>query len=290
MSEIWEVNNEEYHAERMHDSSSTLKVARKSLQLYEALYVTGTVERSGSSPEMLFGSAFHCALLEPDEFDSRYFYEPEETPDGEPINRRLKAHREFLEEVLQRNEGREMLQAGDKERIEGMLASVGAFKDASDRLKTGQPELGIKFEIDGHPLKALMDWSCPDQNIILDVKTTRHSGGIDVFRREIDNREYHCQAALYAEAYRQVYGRVPEFYWLFVHTAAPYETYLFKMGKATRKIGLEITRDTIETLKIAKSIGRYKPFTHGVYSDIELPTWTLRKHSMENEVSEAFTS
>ena len=35
MSEIWKVDNDTYHADRSCDSSSTLKVARKSLELYE---------------------------------------------------------------------------------------------------------------------------------------------------------------------------------------------------------------------------------------------------------------
>ena len=289
MSEIWKVDNDTYHADRSCDSSSTLKVARKSLELYEALYINQTVQRSGSTPEMLFGSAFHCALLEPDQFDLRYAYEPEDI-DGEPINRRLKAHREYLEKFSEEIGDRDTLPASDRERIEGMLASVRSFGDASEMLATGQPELGVKFDIGGYPLKALMDWSCREQNIILDVKTTRHSGSIDLFRREIDNREYHCQAAMYCEAYRQVYGSLPEFYWLFVHTAAPYETYLFKMGNATRKVGLEVTKDTIDTLRIAKSLGRYRAPSYGVAADIELPIWTLKKYNLDNEVSDAFGS
>ena len=289
--ELWEVGNNEYHDDRTADSSSTLKVARKSLELYRAKYVEQSISPVGSSPEMVFGSAFHCALLEPDHFAMRYAYEPDNI-DGEPINRRLKAHREYLAEWADAAGGKDVLQHADRARIEGMLKSVEGHPLAMDLMESGQAEAGVKFTMgndhtgaEGHQLKALFDWVCFDRGIIMDVKTTRHSGSADVFSKEIDNREYHCQAALYCEAYRQLKGFYPEFYWLFVHTEAPYESYVFKMGQATRDIGLEVQAETIELLKMANGLSHWHAPDHGAIKEIEVPMWTLRKYNKENEVA-----
>ena len=292
--EIWDVENEEYHADRTADSSSTLKVARKSIELYEADYLNGEIAPFIASPEMNFGSAFHCALLEGGEFENRYAYEPDNI-DGEPINKRLKAHREFLEEWRNSNRGKDSLARADGERIAGMLRSVRSHASASDLFSTGMPEVAVKFRmgqesISNYPLKAMFDWVCPERGIIADVKTTRHFGDMGVFRREIATREYHCQAALYCEAYRQTFGSesFPDFHWVFVHTTAPYETYVFKMGNVTRDIGLEVTVDTIEDLIAAKALNHFKPPSHGSATTIELPMWTLRKHNRGDDVSDVF--
>ncbi len=285
--ELWEVGHDDYHSDRTRDSSSTLKTARQSLQLYESQYIKGDIRREGS-PEMLFGTAFHCALLEPKLFAQRYKYEPS-TIEGEPINKRLKMHRQYLADFTAGLDGMVALSAGDQERIEGMLASVQSCRAAVDLLRSGRPELGVKFEIDGYPLKALIDWSCEDRNVVLDLKTTRHTGPRETFQREIDSREYHCQASLYCEAFRRLYGDLPDFYWVFVHTAPPYETHVFRMGQSTRKIGLEITRETIETLKVAKALDHFKPAKYGVATEIELPDWTLRKYGRADEVGGGFS-
>tara|TARA_R110000824_G_scaffold120382_3_gene275635 strand:- start:21946 stop:22851 length:906 start_codon:yes stop_codon:yes gene_type:complete len=289
-AERWEVDNEEYHASKEEASSSTLKLARRSLELYEAMYVKGEVTSSGPSPEMKFGSAFHCALLEPEEFEGRYTFEPEEI-DGEPINKRLKAHREFLAGWGENNGGKVVLAANDAERIEKMMAMINENSAVKTLMATGEAELAVKFSINqkeamtgDFPLKAMFDWVCSDREIIMDVKTTRLAGGPEVFRREIDNREYHCQAALYCEAYRQMYGVVPEFYWLFVHTEAPYENYVFKMGDATREIGTEIQLATIRSLSAAQAMNHYRNPTVGTAeTTIEVPDWTLRRHGKSAE-------
>lgn len=281
----WDVGNEDYHASKTEASSSTLKLARRSLELYEAMHVKGEVVSSGPSPEMKFGSAFHCALLEPEEFEGRYVFEPTEFG-GEPINKRLKAHREFLADWGESNGGKVALAASDAERIEKMMEMINDNPAVKRLMATGEAEVAVKFSINqkeamtgDFPLKAMFDWVCPEREIIMDVKTTRLAGGPEVFRREIDNREYHCQAALYCEAYRQLYGVVPEFYWLFVHTEAPFENYVFKMGEATREIGTEIQLATIRSLSAAKAMNHYRNPTVGTCeTTIEVPDWTLRRH------------
>lgn len=283
--EVWDVDNQAYHADRGADSSSSLKVARRSLELYESVYITGDSKPTEPSAEMIFGSAFHCALLEPEEFAGRYVYEPEEI-DGEPINRRLKKHREYLEGLQQDND-RTVLPAAAAVRIMGMMNMVDENPAARKLMESGLPEVAVRFtlghdQVAGFPLKAMFDFVSAEDGVIVDVKTTRLSGNSDVFSREIANREYHCQAALYCEAFRQLYGELPDFYWLFVHSDEPYETYIFKMGEATREIGMEIQLETIGKLQAARALEYFRNTTHQFPSEvIEVPDWTLRKFGKE---------
>ena len=71
-----EEQNAEYHADTSRVSHSMLEVFRESPAKYHATYVAETMARTPRTDAMRFGSAFHCAVLEPERFALEYYAEP----------------------------------------------------------------------------------------------------------------------------------------------------------------------------------------------------------------------
>jgi hypothetical protein len=69
-------HNADYHADTSKLSASMLAIFRESPAKYHATYVAETIAKPPATDAMRFGSAFHCAVLEPERFAIEYHAEP----------------------------------------------------------------------------------------------------------------------------------------------------------------------------------------------------------------------
>ena len=175
-------------------SVSALKAFNRSPNHY-IQYLTGPRK---ASKAMAFGSALHCAVLEPDEFDSRYAIAPKldkRTTAGK------QAHAAFVEAVDRCGPAMEMLE------------QALAF----EQVRT-EP-------INGVPFKGIADIVGPD--FVADLKTAQ-DGSPNGFQRSAANLHSHLQAA----AYRRLW-HVPNFFWIVVETEAPWNVVVYKQDDAS---------------------------------------------------------
>jgi len=257
--EHWEVDNTDYHADRTCDSSSTLKLARQSMAAYQ--HQRQNSQPSQETDAMRFGTAFHAAVLQPDEYDSLVAVEPQDI-EGEAVNRRLKKHREFLQKFAEDAAGKTVIKNTEQVTIDKMISKVRQCPaarrlfdvDGSDGIMT---EHAVKFTWHEHPMKAMMDYVDTGSDMIVDVKTTRLSGDHHVFQKEIETREYYAQASVYCEAYKQMTGRTPKFYWLFVHTEEPHEVDVFECDSELLRYGDLLNEQTIAMIRTAEIMEDY---------------------------------
>ncbi|EDR2792500.1 exonuclease VIII, partial [Salmonella enterica subsp. enterica] len=143
------------------------------------------------------GTAFHCRVLEPEEFSKRFIIAPE-------FNRRTSAGKEeektFLEECART--GRTVLTAEEGRKIELMYQSVMALPLGQWLVESGgyaessvyweDPETGILC-------RCRPDKIIPEFHWIMDVKTT---ADIQRFRTAYYDYRYHVQDAFYSDGYR----------------------------------------------------------------------------------------
>lgn len=157
------------------------------------------------TPAMRLGSAFHSAVLEPMKFKQDYLQLPSTMPNGEPINRRKKADKAYLEEIALANPDKIALTEDEMDTLTGMLNSLLDNPIANSLFKGGISEIS-KFWKNGN-------WECKGRcdyfqeshdlgkNILVELKTALDASPHG-FAREVLNRGYDFQASWYREGFQ----------------------------------------------------------------------------------------
>ncbi|EMZ3830241.1 PD-(D/E)XK nuclease-like domain-containing protein [Salmonella enterica] len=192
------------------------------------------------------GTAFHCRILEPEEFSKRFIIAPE-------FNRRTSAGKEeektFLEECART--GRTVLTAEEGRKIELMYQSVMALPLGQWLVESaGYAESSVYWEDPetGILCRCRPDKIIPEFNWIMDVKTT---ADIQRFRTAYYDYRYHVQDAFYSDGYRAQFGEIPTFVFLVASTTAECGSYpveIFMMGEDAKLAGQREYRRNLQTL------------------------------------------
>lgn len=220
-------------------------------------------ERPPDEPtaEMRFGSAVHCAILEPEEFEKRYCAEvqiPEGALDtvadlrawliarGEKPKGTLK--RDLISQVCALdatavpivalieedhallNAGKVMFKAEAWKRIQGCVEALRAEPEFMGFLNLegeSEKEYTVKCSDTGVPLKAMMDWVT--KYFTLDIKTISAFRGKNFDKAIADAIWYqsYCRQAYLYTMIRRLCGESPkEFIFAFVESEPPHEVRL----------------------------------------------------------------
>ncbi|AZT72808.1 exonuclease VIII [Salmonella enterica subsp. enterica serovar Waycross] len=192
------------------------------------------------------GTAFHCRVLEPEEFSKRFIIAPE-------FNRRTSAGKEeektFLEECART--GRTVLTAEEGRKIELMYQSVMALPLGQWLVESaGYAESSVYWEDPetGILCRCRPDKIIPEFHWIMDVKTT---ADIQRFRTAYYDYRYHVQDAFYSDGYRAQFGEIPTFVFLVASTTAEcgrYPVEIFMMGEDAKLAGQREYRRNMQTL------------------------------------------
>ncbi|ECZ0713703.1 exodeoxyribonuclease VIII [Salmonella enterica] len=192
------------------------------------------------------GTAFHCRVLEPEEFSKRFIIAPE-------FNRRTSAGKEeektFLEECART--GRTVLTAEEGRKIELMYQSVMALPLGQWLVESaGYAESSVYWEDPetGILCRCRPDKIIPEFHWIMDVKTT---ADIQRFRTAYYDYRYHVQDAFYSDGYRAQFCEIPTFVFLVASTTAEcgrYPVEIFMMGEDAKLAGQREYRRNLQTL------------------------------------------
>ena len=210
------------------------------------------------TPEMEFGSALHCLILEPMSFGNRYCcaLSPEDiegclrtiddmrawlkskghTPSG-----KLKA--DIMAQVLtldpcapvwdviesehgRQNAGKKMFSKEDWDRLHGAKRSVMCEPHVERLLSVGRAEVPyfVSDPVTGVPLKAKMDWVRPECTVDLKTFTQKRGKSIDKSVTDaIFYEQYNRQAFFYTALRTIAEKRSTDFVMIFIESVEPYE-------------------------------------------------------------------
>jgi hypothetical protein len=170
---------------------SGLKVFARSPAHYYAQYLDPNREPRVETPAMKLGSASHCAVLEPSEFEKRYVI----APDG--LDRRTKDGKAAYAELEQL--GKIILSAADYKAVQGVARSVRAHPAAGDLLGPGNAEVTVcwRDSSTGEDCKGRLDY-LTESGFIVDLKTCEDARE-PAFERAVATFGYHRQAAWYLD-------------------------------------------------------------------------------------------
>ena len=181
------------------------------------------------------GTAFHCRVLEPEEFSNRFIVAPE-------FNRRTNAGKEeekaFLMECA--STGKTVITAEEGLKIELMYQSVMALPLGQWLVESaGHAESSIYWEDPetGILCRCRPDKIIPEFHWIMDVKTT---ADIQRFKTAYYDYRYHVQDAFYSDGYEAQFGVQPTFVFLVASTTIEcgrYPIEIFMMGEEAKLAG-----------------------------------------------------
>lgn len=244
---------EEYYADHGRLSNSMISTFIESATLFYHEYVARDFKRE-TTPQMLFGSALHCHMLQPNEYHRRFKVAPK-------CDRRTKEGKAMYEEFQSTLGDAEVLTA---DQLATVHACVGALLKndyinqafCSDvRRVNEQP---ITFEYAGMKCKALPDMLLPDAAILFDLKTTNDPSP-GAFERTVTDRGYHRQAWFYREALRRTQDLDCEFVFVCVRNVFPHETATYTLDDKMYEIAEKEINAAITGIQERYVSGRWTP-------------------------------
>ena len=165
------------------------------------------------TPAMLFGTAFHCYLLQPEKFADLYAVAPE-------LDRRTKEGKMEWEVFSALNADKSILGKSDFDKIVDMFMAIYANPVASDILKdlvSKETDRNWINEDTGVPMRGIIDGI--GQGFMIDLKTCADADPYK-FARDAYNMNYHRQAAIYLDSHPD--GKFMDYYIIAIEKDAPY--------------------------------------------------------------------
>jgi len=253
------MTDEEYFANpRM--SRSDLFTYHKSPALYKAKK-DGLIENP-SSPALLFGSAFHTMVLEPQHFDERYgIYDGRRSAS--------KSYKQMVE--TEADAGRQIVLRSEYDQMKKMRVSCLQHELVSTSLDDPEAtkEDVIFFDLMGVPCKAKIDLMC--RRDIIDLKTSVSADPSD-FQSSVTKYGYHWQSYWYKKAAEAI-GVKAEFYFAVVAKSEPHESSVVMLSPDYEKIA----EDQISAAFEGMSAGSYESRWSNCIVELQPRPWESGK-------------
>ena len=207
-AETRDLTSEEYHAEREHDSNTTLRLFDRSPLEYYHVRVTGKRQLKETNPQRL-GSLAHVLIIEPEKASQLIRVAPREIL-GKGEAKTTKAWDEFKAAHAK------YICCTPQEYHDTLWQANNVHANPEVMKLLGRVTLreqSIFWSRGGWKMKCRLDLGCEFDAEIVDVKRTSK---IDEFWRSVRDYGYDCQAAIYSDGYEALYGERPVFRFLLV--------------------------------------------------------------------------
>ena len=226
------------------ESNSSLGWLYKSPRYYKWMKDTGGPEPTAAMNE---GSVVHCLILEPDEFNKRYWmFNKEERPDRTKTMA-AKENKEWAAELEIKNNGKEKITVEQHQNLQNVAQEV--MRIAGDLIEAAtEKEKIVLWEKTGIDMKAKIDGFHED--FLFDIKTTTNAN-VEAFQRKAFwDYQYHRQAAVYLDgASDGLFLGDKDFYFIAVEKTPPYLVSIHKVSDHTVALGMNQYLELLELLK-----------------------------------------
>lgn len=235
------INPEQYHQDPAVSCTGIKRLLNSPLD-YWAFSPHNPERRDGkSSSALAAGSAFHCLLLEPDAFPSRF----------------------QVKEGVQTSRVPGFVGEGDFKEMEAAIAAIRAMPRVSRLFTEGEAEVTMVWDdpFTGVRCRCRHDYFRQAHNMTVDYKTTT-----EVSEREIDRQlvryGYHVQAAFYLDGMKALgLGDHQDFVFVFQQRDYPHKVYATTLCDETIGIGREAYQHALSIYKRTRDeVGFEKPW------------------------------
>jgi len=216
-------DDESYFADNMYVTNSMLKQLNNGSTIELEHYLNTEHKESES---LLVGSAFHCYILEPDEFDKRYVYAPK-------VDKRTKAGKELYAEFLETIGDRKPVPAHYEFVFECMNDALMSNPNSRKLLEGAKQREVIHFWEDvetGIKCKGKVDAEGDDY--VVDLKTTSKGANLKAFRNFSNDYNITQQAAFYLNGTQK-----KRFFFIMCELKAPFGIGIYQMSDEAIELG-----------------------------------------------------
>jgi exodeoxyribonuclease VIII len=228
-------------------------------------YITDRRKQKPPTETMIFGSAVHAGVLEPETFAQRVVVAPE-------FNKRTTVGKIGWESFRQANAGKITLTVDDYHRAQRCIDAVLSHPGARRMLDGAIVETSL-FWIDGKykvPCKARLD--IRSHGGITDLKTTADASP-EEFAKSIANYGYTIQSAHYFSGAEHTLDATPEFFiFIAVESQEPHAVALYQMPSNGILVGAHKMNIALERYAAALAAGRWDGYPATIET-ITLPRW-----------------
>jgi len=240
-----------YHGHKEYWGSSNLK------KLYDNSkeFIHGMT----ATPAMIFGTDFHCFLLQNDLFNRLYLI-IDESKRGKMTIKDYKA--EQLE--IAKSEGRRIVDIADVNDFEGMRKSLFAWRHNGEYaikkyIENNDPEVSYFIgNFEGIPAKIRPDILLSKLSWLGDLKVTNDASDKGFNKYHVKKMGYDFQMAYYKHIYEEITGNeIRKCFWLTVEPKAPYSFNPIRVPEGAIERGRARYLCAIEKAKTATSYDGY---------------------------------
>lgn len=279
-------SDEEYHANKEHISASAIKRLKVSPLHYKEQ------EKIKETDALLFGSAYHCFILEPDKFKDKYYIFDDSVVCGALIANGAKSpratndYKAWYKGEVSFSDGKILIDKADYDTLMAMKSRLMNHPYVNMLLKDGRNEVSymgeVKTECGIIKAKIKPDHINEGKKIIVDLKTCIDAS-IYGFSRHAAELDYHIQASFYSDIMEKITGddRAYTFFFIAQEKKAPYAFNLFEsspqfisQGRYEYEMLLQLYKYCIDNNKWPG----YQVFCQNRYgiNELKLPNWATK--------------
>lgn len=260
-----------YQIDRMSNSAlSNFKRSPRHYLYHKAIKVEPT-------PAMVFGSAFHCWVLENEKFWEQFFLldNSKRTEPDKAMNSKLNIA--WKAQVMAANSHKSMIEPEDLEKIKRMHDALMKHEPAAELInQIGEVEVPLfwKDDVTGIEMKGKMDGA--HDEFTIDLKTCLNAQP-ESFSIDAYNNAYHRQAALYMDGRSANKRNKGEFYFIAIEKEQPYGVSVMKCAQDFIRHGRQVYGGLLEDVRYWREMGSpdvgYEWRSPFGYHDLNLPAW-----------------
>lgn len=221
--------------------------------------------RPPKSKALGLGSAIHCLVLEPHNFERDFIVMPED------LNARTKEGKALKAELEQRAEAERKELISSKDFAEASkVAEAVLGSEIGDFFKNGFAEQSYFGEVFGRPAKCRPDYFLEQAKIVIDLKTTAKGGSApEAFAKACASYNYHLQARFYME----LLG-AERFLFVAVEKEAPYRIGCYELDIHALELGKQKIERAYGIYDRLEEIQQIRRDSEGnIAQMLALPTW-----------------
>lgn len=203
-------------------------------------------EKPKESRPMTLGTAAHCAVLEPERFDVDYVAWGKKTKRGKAAPRCGATWAAFLEDHKKKT----IITANDYNLALKMQGAIRSNAAAIKYLRSGTPEVVMRWTAFGRECKARADWIIIIDGlpVLVGIKTARDCRERE-FGRDSAKYEYPMQWAFYYDGYKSITGISPKVVEIVVENKAPHAVSVYVIDDVILSAGFDKYSDLLIKLE-----------------------------------------
>ena len=220
-----------------------------------------------TSEALIMGSAFHCAVLEPERFEKEYTVAP-------VFNRRTKVGKQAYDEWNAENGTKYPLTTEQMVIVRKMRESVMANPISRKLVEMTQHETSIYADFDGVLCKCRPDGWSSDENLLIDLKSAKDASA-NGFSKAVAVGRYHVQDAWYRSVIERLTGERQEaFYFIACEKEPPFAMAIYQLDPIAQDAGYRAAMEDLETFRHAVKTGNWGAYPRNIQS-LSLPRWAF---------------